>query len=377
MYDTNVFEDTRPYVDEEIPAAMERIADSPYFPSIIGYLFPDADINECKASVIGISSVKEFQAKIMTRFVDTIIRKTSSNFSFNGLEGLSDEKKCMFISNHRDISLDAALLQIALNRSSLDTAEITFGSNLMKEQLAVDFGKSNKMFKIVRGGNIYDFYNNSLKVSSYMRYAITEKGQSIWIAQRNGRTKDGDDKTEVAVLKMLSMSSDKKFVDNIGELNITPMVISYEYEPCDFLKTLELYVSRFQKYVKSENEDLNSIIKGITQWKGEINLVVTESLSPEELEECGKCERNGKYQRLAKIIDDRMCSNYKLFKTNYIAYDLLHDITVFSHYYSQSEKNDFREYMHDGLRSFPGEQEELQSIFLGIYANPVKNVLKE
>jgi len=371
------FEDTRPYIDEEIPAAMARIAGSPYFPSIVGYLFPGMDLDAYRASVANISSVEEFQEKVMTRFVDSIIGKTSSNFSFGGFEALSDEKKCMFVSNHRDISLDAALLQIALHRNGLDTSEITFGSNLMKEQIAVDLGKSNKMFKIVRGGNIYDFYNNSLKVSSYMRYAITEKGQSIWIAQRNGRTKDGDDKTEIAVLKMLAMSSEKKFVDNISELNITPMVISYEYEPCDFLKTLELYVSRYQKYVKSENEDLASIMKGITQWKGEINLVVAKSLGREELEECDKCEKNGKYQRLAKIIDDRMYSNYKLYKTNYIAYDSLHNTTIFSHCYSQSEKDDFLDYMHDGLRSFQGEQEELQSIFLGIYANPVKNVLKE
>jgi hypothetical protein len=136
-------------------------------------------------------------------------------------------------------------------------------------------------------------------------------------------------------------------------------------------------VSRYQKYVKSENEDLASIMKGITQWKGEINLVVAKSLGREELEECDKCEKNGKYQRLAKIIDDRMYSNYKLYKTNYIAYDSLHNTTIFSHCYSQSEKDDFLDYMHDGLRSFQGEQEELQSIFLGIYANPVKNVLKE
>jgi hypothetical protein len=264
-----------------------------------------------------------------------------------------------------------------LHESGMDTSEITFGSNLMKEPIAVDLGKSNKMFKIVRGGNIYDFYNNSMKVSSYMRYAITQKSQSTWIAQRNGRTKDGDDKTEIAVLKMFSMSSDKKFVENMLELNITPMIISYEYEPCDFLKALELYVSRYQKYVKSANEDMSSILKGVTQWKGEINLVVSKSITREELEECDRCEKNGKFQMLAHIIDDRIYSNYKLYKTNYIAYDILHDTKIFCNYYTAQEQEAFVEYMRNGLKDFQGDQDELRSIFLEIYANSVKNVLKE
>lgn len=371
------FEDTRPYTDQEIPAAMARIASSPYFQTIVKYLFPDIDFESYKKEFLKISTVNEFQVKVMNQFIGSIIKNTSSSFHFSGLESLSDEKKCMFISNHRDITLDAALLQLALHESGMDTSEITFGSNLMKEPIAVDLGKSNKMFKIVRGGNIYDFYNNSMKVSSYMRYAITQKSQSTWIAQRNGRTKDGDDKTEIAVLKMFSMSSDKKFVENMLELNITPMIISYEYEPCDFLKALELYVSRYQKYVKSANEDMSSILKGVTQWKGEINLVVSKSITREELEECDRCEKNGKFQMLAHIIDDRIYSNYKLYKTNYIAYDILHDTKIFCNYYTAQEQEAFVEYMRNGLKDFQGDQDELRSIFLGIYANSVKNVLKE
>ena len=371
------FEDTRPYVDQEIPAAMARIASSPNFQTMVKYLFPDADIEAYKKAFLKISTVNEFQEKVMNQFVGSILKHTSSGFHFSGLEGLSDENKCMFISNHRDITLDAALLELALFESGLDTSEITFGSNLMKDSIAVDLGKSNKMFKIVRGGNIYDFYNNSMKVSSYMRYAITQKGQSTWIAQRNGRTKDGDDKTEIAVLKMFSMSSDKKFVENMMELNITPITISYEYEPCDFLKALELYVSRYQKYVKSVNEDLLSIIKGVTQWKGEINLEVSKSITREELEKCDRCDKNGKFQMLAHIIDDRIYSHYKLYKTNYIAYDILHNTKIFCNHYTAQEQDAFVKYMRNGLKDFQGDQDELQSIFLGIYANSVKNVLKE
>ncbi|HPX59840.1 MAG TPA: acyltransferase, partial [Bacteroidales bacterium] len=319
--DTSIFEDTRPYNDNEIPAAVNRLLKDNYLPLIFNYLFPDKKEAEDLLKILkDVRTVKDFQLKIMYRIIWAIINKTSSGLTYSGFENLNDEKKAMLIGNHRDILLDSAILQILLTDHHLDTSEITFGSNLMSSQLAIDIGKMNKMFKIIRGGNIRDFYRNSVHVSTYMRYAITEKKQSTWIAQRNGRTKDGNDTTEMAVLKMFTLSSNKRFVPNLLELNITPLIISYEYEPCVFLKVAELYVSMYQKYEKKEDEDFQSIIQGIIQWKGNIHFVVGKPITEDELKECDQLQKNDKFIRLAQIIDKRIYDNYRLWKTNYIAY---------------------------------------------------------
>jgi hypothetical protein len=206
-----------------------------------------------------------------------------------------------------------------------------------------------------------------------MRYAITEKRQSTWIAQRNGRTKNGDDKTEMAMLKMLSLSSSKPFVENLMELNITPLAISYEYEPCDFLKVAELYVSNYVKYVKSPGEDLMSVLHGITQPKGQIALVATNPITREELQQCGDQDKNTRFQWLANLVDKRIYANYKLWKTNYIAYDLRQNSEKYSACYTPNDKQEFVAYMNNGLKEIEGDYEELRTIFLNIYANPVEN----
>ena len=198
----------------------------------------------------------------MFNAIESIINKTSSGLTYNGIENVDKNINYMLVSNHRDIALDATLLAYIFYINNLDTFEITFGSNLMQGDFVIDFGKINKMFKISRGGNARDFYKDSLHVSNYMRHTITEKKQSVWIAQRNGRTKDGSDETEIGVLKMFSLSSDKNFVENLNEIKILPISISYEYEPCDFLKAMEIYISSYQKYIKEAGEDLRSIITG-------------------------------------------------------------------------------------------------------------------
>ena len=367
------FENTRPYNDAEIPAAVARVADSPFFGNIAHYLFPDQDSKIIKEEFLKVKTVKEFQQKFMLQAINSILKQTSTGLQYEGFEQLDNQHNYMFIANHRDILLDAAILQIILNDNQLDTSEITFGSNLMQGGLVIDIGKMNKMFRIERSGSIHDFYQNAMEVSSYMRYALTEKKQSVWIAQHKGRTKDGNDFTEAAVLKMFSLSSDKKFVDNLAELNSTPIVTSYEYEPCDFLKTQELYISQYQQYVKEAGEDMNSILKGITQPKGGIHVCATPTITNEEFQHCDKFPKNKNLAELAHIIDQRVFKNYKLWKTNYIAYDLLHNCAKYSDNYSAKDKADFETYMHNGLRSMVGEADELRNIFLGIYANPVRN----
>lgn len=369
------FEFTRPYNDSEIPAAVARVAESPFFGSIAHYLFPGIDVETIRQQLLQVKTIKEFQQRYMLHAINSILRQTSTGLASYGFEQLDKAHNYMFIANHRDILLDAAILQILLDKNGLDTSEITFGSNLMQGGLVIDIGKMNKMFRIVRGGSVHDFYKNSLEVSSYMRYALLEKKQSVWIAQRNGRTKNGDDHTEIAVLKMFSISSSKPFIENMDELNITPIVISYEYEPCDFLKTQELYISQYQRYIKEPGEDLNSILKGIKQQKGGISVSVAPTINREELQDCDKHEKNDKFAQLAQLIDKRVYSHYKLWKTNYIAYDMLEEGERYASQYSDTEKDAFIQYMEEGLRSLVGEADELKNIFLNIYANPVRNKL--
>lgn len=369
----NQFENTRPYNDQEIPSAVARVAANPFFGNIVQYLFPKQDTEHIRKEFLKLKTVKEFQQKFMLQALNSILRQTSNGMQYEGFERLDQQHNYMFIANHRDILLDAALLQVILDKHQLDTSEITFGSNLMQGGLVIDIGKMNKMFRIVRGGSVHDFYRNSLEVSSYMRYAILEKHQSVWIAQRNGRTKNGDDHTEIAVLKMFSISSDKNFIDNMAELNITPIVTSYEYEPCVFLKTQELYISQYQQYIKEAGEDLNSIVLGIIQPKGGIYVCATPTITAEELQFCDGFEKNDKFTHLAQIIDRRVYSHYKLWKNNFIAYDLIENGDKYAQEYTPEEKKAFVEYMNEGLKSLVGEADELKSIFLNIYANPVRN----
>ena len=368
------FDDLRPYCDSEIPAAIGRVAASPYLPAISAFLFPQQPVEEVRRMLQSLSTVRDFQVNIMLPAIRSIIGQTSAGLSHAGFDGLADGRNRMFVSNHRDILLDAAILQILLYENGLDTSEITFGSNLMQGGLVVDIGKMNKMFRIMRGGTVKEFYKNSTEVSLYMRYAILQKRQSVWIAQRNGRTKDGADRTDMAVLKMFALSSDKPFVENLGELAITPIAVSYEYEPCDFLKAQELFISRYQRYEKEPGEDLHSILHGIKQSKGRIHFAATAAITEEELHYCDRFDRNRKFQQLAQIIDRRIYENYRLWPTNYIAHDLLNQSYRYRDQYTEEQRRQFVDYMEEGLKNLVGDEAELRDIFLRIYANPVDNV---
>ena len=369
------FDELRPYYDSEMPAAIRRVAASPYLPAISAFLFPEKPEEEVRQLLLKSQNTLDFLINIMLPAIHSIVDQTSSGLGCSGVDSLKDGTKRMFIANHRDILLDAAILQILLLDNGMDTSEITFGSNLMKGELVVDIGKMNKMFRIMRGGTVKEFYKSSMEVSSYMRYAILQKKQSVWIAQRNGRTKDGADKTDMAVLKMFALSSDKPFFENMQELHITPIVVSYEYEPCDFMKTQELFITRYQKYEKEPDEDLQSILHGIRQFKGHIHFVFTEAITDEELRYCDRFDRNRKFQQLAQIIDRRIYDNYRLWPTNYIAHDLLNQSYRYRSHYTEEQRKHFMDYMDEGLKNLIGEEAELRDIFLHIYATPVDNLL--
>ncbi len=370
------FDAIRPYDNSEIPAAAARVAAHPYFEQAARFLFPESDPGQIRAEFLQVRSADQFQGGIMLKAFRRILELTSTSFSPKGIERIDPERRYTFVANHRDIVLDAVLLQMMLKNNGIETAEVTFGSNLMQDKFIADIGKMNKMFRLVRENETHDlrdFYRNSLEVSSYMRYALHKKRQSLWIAQRNGRTKDGNDRTESALLKMLSLGSDKPFVENMAELNIVPVAVSYEYEPCDFLKVQERYLSLGGRYVKERKEDLRSIVSGIIRPKGGISIEIMPPVTVSELKQCDVFDRKRKFEALARLIDRRIYRGYRLWKTNYIASDLRDGTEQYRSMYAPADKEAFERYMDGGLQQLQGEQSQLKRLFLDIYANPVNN----
>lgn len=370
------FDAIRPYDNSEIPAAAARVAAHPYFEQAARFLFPESDPGQIRAEFLQVRSADQFQGGIMLKAFRRILELTSTSFSSKGIERIDPERRYTFVANHRDIVLDAVLLQMMLKNNGIETAEVTFGSNLMQDKFIADIGKMNKMFRLVRENETHDlrdFYRNSLEVSSYMRYALHKKRQSLWIAQRNGRTKDGNDRTESALLKMLSLGSDKPFVENMAELNIVPVAVSYEYEPCDFLKVQERYLSLGGRYVKERKEDLRSIVSGIIRPKGGISIEIMPPVTVSELQQCDVFDRKRKFEALARLIDRRIYRGYRLWKTNYIASDLRNGTEQYRSMYAPADKEAFERYMDGGLQQLQGEQSQLKRLFLDIYANPVNN----
>ncbi len=372
MTDYHKFDDIRPYRDEEIPAAMQRIASNRSFPLVAQFVYPELTVEEAAEQVRGYKTIYDFQLGAMVPMNRQVIEGTITEFTLGGAEKLDPSKRYLYVSNHRDIVLDSCILMYALHLEGHDTGEITFGSNLMQGELVVDIGKSNKMFRVDRGRNPRELYSTSVHLSEYIRYAITEKHQSVWIAQRNGRTKDGIDRTDQGVIKMFGMSGPKDRVDALDELNIVPVSVSYEWESCDILKALELYESRNgEPYIKKPGEDLNSILTGIMQDKGRVHFQICDPITRKELEALSDVPNVQFHREVARIIDKRICADYKLFPNSFIAHDLRYGSTRYADRYTRDEYDAFVAHMAE-LNKY-SDDPALQDIFLGIYANPIES----
>ena len=368
------FDDIRPYYDNEIPAAMKRIAASDTFPLLASYAFPDRKVEEVRAMVEGLRTVDEFQTKVMWFVNEQIVKRSMTSYTVSGIEALDPSGQYLFVSNHRDIMLDASVLQNILHAHGFETSEITFGANLMCTPLVIDIGRSNKMFRVERGGNMKEFYQSSVHLSEYIRHVITEKHQSVWIAQRNGRTKDGNDATDQGIVKMFGISKRDDKIKALSELHIVPLSISYEWETCDYMKALELYQSRYEKYVKKQGEDLSSILSGITSFKGNVHLSFCPMITEDDLRQFDSLTSIEYNREVARLMDERIFSGYKLTPNNFIA----HDIRFGKHEflgtkYSEEQKERFVFHMSKLDKYDVEEPEILRDIFLGIYSNPVDN----
>lgn len=370
------FESISPYTDEETVEALHRVSRNPAIPVISKYLFPSRPVGTLKSMLQSVGGVDEFQNVVMTKVVDAILDKTSTGLSISGLENLKDytDRKFLLFSNHRDIILDPAIAQYILHKNGIPMTEICVGSNLLSGQLVEDLLRSNRMIKVIRGISARELYLSSQLLSKYIRESVTSGRSSIWIAQKEGRSKDGMDLTEQGLLKMFDLSGTGSFVDNFSELNIIPVSISYEIESCDARKAREIYIKgRDGKYVKKSDEDLHSILTGIRQKKGHIHIAFCKPLSVSEIVRASESRANERYQVLMKELDKAICDSYKLWKTNFIGYDLMSGENRYADRYTEADKAEFVKYADHKMSKLENrlDKDAIRQIFYRIYGNPV------
>jgi hypothetical protein len=362
------FKNIRPYNDSEVKLAIERLIANRNFKNVSQFF---GSIEELKK----VKTIDEFQSKYSHDFVKKIISETSDGLTSSGIEGIRG-KGHLFIANHRDIIFDSALLQLLLIGNGIPTTEITVGDNLMANTLFHDLGKLNKVFTLSRGGGKIQMYKNAILHSRYIHILIREKNESLWIAQRDGRTKDGNDKTQQGLLKML-LGDRKDFINAYKELAIVSVSTSYEYEPCFKSKVKEIYISLTSEYTKSENEDMQSSVGSMFAKKGRIHVAFGTPLNKFISEIEGKELSNIEIvDACVNQIDKEIYENFKLWPNNYIAWDIINNSSKYSENYTKEEKQNFEKYILESISEIDGDKNKIKEIAYGIYANPVSNKFK-
>jgi len=373
----DIFFNIRPYRDEELPLAIERMLTSTGFIGSLINFVPDIPLNVLIRKIRRTKTCFDFQKDIFSKIISTFKERSIDSFTVSGYENLDKNKAYLFVANHRDIIMDSALMQLHVLHQGVKPCLSGIGDNLLSAQIFTDVAKVCNMFTIMRSGTARDMVLNSRLVSDYIRNNITRENKSVWIAQRNGRTKDGIDKTQANVLKMLCMSArDKDIFAAVKELNIVPLTISYEFEPCDHLKAREMVLTeKNKKYVKMEGEDYLSMRDGIFAYKGRVHLAFGEPLDKSINENLEFQSDNEKYQYLCSLIDRQMYKNYRLWPNNHIAYDMLHNGDLFQNYYSEFSKRDFVKHISKQANVADVSYLKMKQSLLQIYANPVQSLI--
>ena len=370
------FDSIRPFYDAEVNEAICASLPHPMLKAIMNFTFPDADDEVWKNQLRKTHSIRDFQCNFIYESVQQVLRKSSEGLTTSGFEKLEKNTSYLFISNHRDIILDTSLLNVCLFDHGLVMTASAIGDNLVKKDFLLNLSKLNRNFLVQRGLPPRELLQSSKLMSEYIGQLLLRENRSVWIAQREGRTKDGNDATHSGVLKMLGMGSDEKNVMvYFKKLKIVPVSISYEYDPTDALKMPQLLAeANDETYIKEKNEDFITLLSGIIGQKKRIHIHVGEILDKElDVIEAENDNTNKQVQALAQVIDDSILQTYKLWPTNYIAYDLLHKTDKYINLYTENEKSLFERRFEMRIDS---SNETLRESFLAMYANPVVNKLK-
>ncbi|MCB0616303.1 MAG: 1-acyl-sn-glycerol-3-phosphate acyltransferase [Lewinellaceae bacterium] len=369
------FENLAPYQDKDVRLVLGELKKHQPFLNMLRFVDTEAPQDELVQLIDSITTIRDFQHRVVKPWLHHFFRQTVDELTSSGLDTLEPGQTHLFISNHRDIILDSAILNLSLDDHNLPTAEIAIGDNLLKSGMVRAITRLNKIFTVVRNAPPREMYRHSRRLSAYIRDRVTNNKSSIWLAQSEGRAKDGNDTTQQGLVKMLNLSNEGGFEEGFRALRIRPMSLSYEYDPCDRFKLRELLAkAEGRKYEKKENEDYLNIEAGIIEYKGRVHL----SVQPELQEEIGRLASHGnineKATELAAMIDRSIYRSYRLFENNYAAHDLLHETDQWKKHYGQEKKEEFLAYVDKLCKGYPPKARE---ILLRKYAYPLINSEKQ
>ncbi|MCK5206623.1 MAG: 1-acyl-sn-glycerol-3-phosphate acyltransferase [Cyclobacteriaceae bacterium] len=376
MIDDSIYNEIRPYRDHEFREVIDRMLNSPMADLLITTVFPDAPLEDIKNLLREIDTIKEFQEKVIYKAMLSILSKTSSGLTHSGTENIDNQSAYLFISNHRDIILDPSLLNTVIFEKGFETAEVAIGDNLLETPWVKDLARLNKSFIVKRNLSVRELIISSKLLSNYISETITQKNNSVWIAQREGRAKDGNDRTQPGLLNMIGMSAKGSLKEHYMNMNIIPVSISYEHDPCDVDKVRSLYAQKFfGGYIKEKNEDNLAMRKGILGYKGKLHIHFGSPIREEIASLSGDLHKNELIQQIGDVLDRQIIGNYQIQKSNRIAYDILFDHNDDNVNYSTLDKEEFTKDIDQKVASMAGEKDELISIFLDMYARPYQNQL--
>lgn len=377
------FADVCPFNDSEFHIQMAHLVNEPMFKSVVEYAIPGVDFDQFKQKLLSLRGKDEFQLEIMKPYLESLVAKTTDGLTLGGVENYKKGQAYTFISNHRDIVLDASFLNLGLIYQQLPTTEVAIGNNLLIYDWISILVRLNKSFIVKRDLGSHQRLEGAMQLSNYVHFALKKKKQSVWIAQREGRAKDSDDRTQESLLKMLGMGgSADTFYDRMKELNLLPLSISYEYDPNDYLKAKEFLLRKKDPdFKKSQSDDLLSMSTGIMGYKGRVHFEISPCVSikledvPTDIKKCDLLSL------IRTEIDKSIYQGYRLYPCNYIAYDLIEDIKCKDANYSEDEKTQFLQYVENQLDKVdvPATEEDrdyMRQMIYTMYANPLKNKLK-
>ena len=376
------FSDICPFSDEVFHSEMAKLVEEPGFKHAVTYAMPNIDYDQFCQQLLKITNKRDFQIGIMHPFLEMLEHKTTAGVSCSGTEMIDDNAPNVFITNHRDIVLDASFLNINLIRQNKPTTEVAIGNNLLIYDWISSLVRLNRSFIVKRDMSKRQTFEAAQQLSGYIHFTLTQKKQSVWIAQREGRCKDSNDRTQESLIKMLALGGGKCLIQSLKEINLMPVSISYEFDPNDYLKAKEfLLKSKDPNFKKSQRDDLFSMETGLLQYKGCVHFTFTKSIN-EELDKIpADTDKNEIVRHICHIIDRAIHLNYRFYPCNYISYDIVEDSNRFADKYSAEEKAEFLDYVEKQLAKvdIPVDDNDIafmRNMILTMYSNPLRNHLE-
>lgn len=377
--DLKQFDTIRPFEPEELPEVFERLIADEQFRSVVTVVFPNIPFEAIAQKMRQCKTNLDFQKAFCYGFLKDLLSKASKGCDID-ISNIDINRRYTFVSNHRDIVLDSALLDVMLiDAQSETTCEIAIGDNLLAAPWIKDLVRVNKSFIVERSAGVREMLMSSKRMAEYMHYVVEKKNDNVWIAQREGRAKDSNDRTQPSILKMMAMGGTGNIIERLMQLHIVPLAISYEYDPCDFLKAMEFQLKRdVEGWKKTKQDDVVSMRTGIMGYKGRIHYHAAPCIDDYLKTLDPDIPKGELFDTIAAHIDEQIHANYMLFPCNYIAVDMLKGNDALAGNYTAEERAAFEKYLDSriALIDIPNKDEAfLRERILTMYANPAKNKL--